>query len=381
MMPPPCSSARRFDALGDAFDLPAMTAAAGSVFATPEWFDVLQSTCAVPDARPALIGCADADGATVLPLQQFAGGEYRSLSNFYTCLFDAAASDPATAQRHAPALAAWLASQSAARLRLHPIDPGSPFWTTFVDALRREGYWIDRYFAFGNWFEPCAGVAWKDYLAARPSRLRNTIVRTRKKLQAAPDFRLQVFDGSASPEAMAGAVADFEAVYLRSWKRPEPYPDFIATMCRQAHARGWLRAAVSHLDGKPVAAQIWLVKGQVASIYKLAYDEDYARRGVGTVVTAALFEHVLDVDRVVEIDFLSGDDPYKAEWMSGRRERFGLLAFHPRTLQGLAGALRHFGGRMVRRWQARLRREPVAPARPAGAASPSDAGTAAATAD
>ena len=34
-----------------------------------------------------------------------------------------------------------------------------------------------------------------------------------------------------------------------------------------------------------------------------------------------LMRHVIDVDQVREVDFGSGDDAYKKDWMSDRRER------------------------------------------------------------
>jgi len=41
------------------------------------------------------------------------------------------------------------------------------------------------------------------------------------------------------------------------------------------------------------------------------------------VLTAALMQHALDVDRVQTVDYLIGDDAYKREWMSHRREPAG----------------------------------------------------------
>jgi hypothetical protein len=35
-------------------------------------------------------------------------------------------------------------------------------------------------------------------------------------------------------------------------------------------------------------------------------------------------EYVIDIDRVEEIDFLTGNDAYKQDWMSERREHWGL---------------------------------------------------------
>jgi hypothetical protein len=47
---------------------------------------------------------------------------------------------------------------------------------------------------------------------------------------------------------------------------------------------------------------------------------------------------------VAEVDYLIGDDAYKQDWMSHRRERWGIVAYNPRTLFGLAGALKQMLG-------------------------------------
>ena len=48
------------------------------------------------------------------------------------------------------------------------------------------------------------------------------------------------------------------------------------------------------------------------------------------------------------VDFLKGDDAYKQDRMSHRRERWGLLAMNPRTARGLLGIARHKGARLVK---------------------------------
>ena len=49
-----------------------------------------------------------------------------------------------------------------------------------------------------------------------------------------------------------------------------------------------------------------------------------------------MMEHVIDVDQVEEIDFLTGNDAYKQDWMSARGEYSGIAAYNPTTLRGLA---------------------------------------------
>ncbi len=59
-------------------------------------------------------------------------------------------------------------------------------------------------------------------------------------------------------------------------------------------------------------------------------------------------QHVIEVDQVREIDYLSGDDAYKQDWMSHRRERWGILAFNLRTFKGVLAACKHIGGRRLK---------------------------------
>ncbi len=150
---------------------------------------------------------------------------------------------------------------------------------------------------------------------------------------------------------LEAALAAYQAVYAQSWKQPEPCPNFIPGLVRLAAEEGWLRLGVLWLDGEPLAAQLWLTCGGKANIYKLAYVKGMEKFSAGSVLTRALMEYAMDVDRVAEVDYLSGDDAYKADWMALRRERVGLEAFDLRRPAGLLAAARHFAATWRRRLQ------------------------------
>jgi CelD/BcsL family acetyltransferase involved in cellulose biosynthesis len=114
----------------------------------------------------------------------------------------------------------------------------------------------------------------------------------------------------------------------------------------------WLRMGIIYLDDQPIAAQVWIVNSGKATIYKLAHDQKYDEYSSGSTLTTHLIQHVLEVDKVREIDFGSGDDPYKKNWLSQRRERWGILAMNPRSLTGWLGIARNIGGRAAKNaWQ------------------------------
>ena len=72
-------------------------------------------------------------------------------------------------------------------------------------------------------------------------------------------------------------------------------------------------------------------------------------------MTAMLMEHAIEKDRVVEADYLIGDDPYKKAWMSHRRERRGIIAYNPRSIIGIFGLSREVLSRTLKAIVARVR--------------------------
>ena len=99
-------------------------------------------------------------------------------------------------------------------------------------------------------------------------------------------------------------------------------------------------------DGSPLAVQLWLVENGEATIHKLAYREDAKELSPGTILGEAMFRRAIDRDRVRVIDYGTGDDAYKRDWMEERRPLWRLQAFNPGTLRGLAGTARALAGRL-----------------------------------
>jgi CelD/BcsL family acetyltransferase involved in cellulose biosynthesis len=158
--------------------------------------------------------------------------------------------------------------------------------------------------------------------------------------------RLEVISGG---DRVAAGIGAYQQVYSASWKKAEPYPEFVAGLITTCADKGWLRLGLAWLGEKVIAAQLWIVAEGRAEIYKLAYDQACSRYSPGSLLTAHLMQQVLSVDGVSEVDYLTGDDGYKSAWMSQRRERFGLVAYNPRTLGGAAGMAREVAGRLWRR--------------------------------
>lgn len=230
-------------------------------------------------------------------------------------------------------------------VEIKPLDVQSQEFPELVEAFRAGGFIVQTFFSFGNWYLPVNGRSFAQYLESLPSALKNTVSRKRKKLERVGRTNIEIVCGGPGLEA---AIDAYMKVYLASWKQPEPYPQFVPGLIRMCAAMGTLRLGIIYVEGAPAAAQLWIVHHGNALIYKLAYDEHFGELSVGTILSAALFQHVLDVDKVAEVDYLSGDDTYKKDWMSHRRERWGILALNSRTPRGVLAIARHVGGRAVK---------------------------------
>lgn len=316
------------------------TAGAAHVQRDPDW---LANLCrhALDPGEEALFLCARAGSGdpALLPLKlDHRAGRVEALGNFYTSDWAPALPERGAVELLAAVCTALAEDHDIVELRLAPLREDSPALAPLLAALDASG-WIARheYFCFGNWYAAVDGKDFAGYLAGRPSRLRNTLRRRTRQFEAAGGT-LELVTGGA---ALHGAVAAFNEVYRASWKRPEPYPDFIPGLALVAARRGWLRLGLARLQGRPVAAQLWLVTGATAYIFKLAYREDAAAQSPGTVLTGFMLRAAIDDDRVAVIDYLSGDDAYKRDWMTARREYRGIAAYNGRRAGGRARALLH----------------------------------------
>jgi hypothetical protein len=298
---------------------------------------------------------------TVLPvLLDRQAGRVGAWGNYYTTRYAPLLAGGVSADDAAAALQGLLAALLRDEPQLHtlrfdPLQAGSPAETALRRALQAQGCAVFGFHAFQNWLLPVT-TDWPGYLAARDGKLRTTLSRMGKRF-GARGGRLELIQ--AETESLDIGIAAYQTVYAASWKKPEPHPHFMPGLIRAAARSGVLRLGIAWLGDLPVAAQVWMVAGGRADIYKLAHDEAHKETSPGSLLTAMLMQHAFEQDRVSVVDYLSGDDGYKRLWMSEVQERTGLVAYRLRTPRGLLGAAREAAGR----WLRALRRPP-----PSGAA-------------
>ena len=340
-----CTSIAGFAAGG--YDLSAF-AARDNIEISIDWFDLLQKQVYPDDPGVRYYFAGETKQPTaILPLRLTTKGRIKtveSLGNYYTSLYSPLLGKESELLVLRQMLASATRDHGGAHvMRFAPMDTESPAYKALLTELREIGWIPFEFFCFGNWFLT-VDHHWEGYLRKRSANLRSSIKRRSKEFTA-EGGTIEVVTGS---EGIEQAIDAFQEVYLASWKIPEPYPDFVPSLIRCLASIGMLRLGVARLGGLPIAAQLWIVGEEKASIYKVAYHKSFASFSPGTVLTSHLLQHVIEQDHVREVDFLIGDDEYKPLWMSHRRERWGIVAYNPRTMIGFALYLKEIAGRLAK---------------------------------
>lgn len=314
-------------------------AAQASLFDRLDWFRLTLAHCPPPGR---LLVARASDGITAAWLFLMVNqGEADALASWYSLRVDGQHYQPdqADTPECLYAIAARLRSASRlARVTLSPVCPGHA--DDLRPAFARAGWWVRDEPATANWSITTTGMDFATYWRARPGTLRSTVKRKRKA--SALDIEiLALFEEDA--------WRAYETVYAASWKPAEGSPAFLRALAEQEGAAGTLRLGIARAGGAPVAAQFWLVENGVATIHKLAHVAAADAGSPGTLLSAAMFEHVLTHDCPDRIDFGTGDDAYKADWMDERWMLRRLTFYNPRTVGGLAGGARAWAAALVRR--------------------------------
>ena len=308
-------------------------------FATRAWWRVVVAHAMPPGAEAVFLAIrSHGHFIAVMPMLR-SGSVFGSLTTPYTCTFVPLIAPGLDRASRIGAMAAFARfGRTAGIVRLDALPAGCNDLPVLEAGARRAGMVPLRFDHFGNWQEDVSGLDWPAYLRRRTGALRETIRRRLRQAEKRSDARFDLF---TRPDEMDQATEAFESVYRRSWKDAEPYPEFNVALIRESAEQGVLRLGVWSVGAEPVAVQLWIALAGHATVLKLAHDEAFKVHSPGTVLTALMLKHFLNVEHVTRIDFGRGDDAYKHGWAAERRQRTGMLLVNPWCMAGMAALLRH----------------------------------------
>ena len=281
-------------------------------FDRPEWFALLA------DSRPgAFVAGTEADGSRTSLALNRVDGRVESLRNWYAFTWRPAVANGPEGDALLTRLAHEL-RREAPRATLWPLPDEDESATRLAHAFREAGWAVSLDQCDENHVLHVKGRSFAEYWADRPGRLRTTLKRKAKKVEVEV---VEHFDPTLWDH--------YESIYAESWKPSEDEPDLLRRFAEAEGAAGRIRLGVAYAEGTPVAAQFWTVENGIAYIHKLAHLESAKPISPGTTLSATLFEHVIDRDQVSLIDFGTGSDAYKRDWMEEVRPRYRLDALNP----------------------------------------------------
>ena len=292
-----------------------------SLFNSRIWLENI-TTHALPEHYSLLLACVVEDKSVlaILPMMECPQGSLSSLSSRFTTLYSLLITNDCQQNEVMDCLAKGLLQLPVHPILFEPIDPTDANMSRLRQSLESCGFESHTYFRFYNWLHKLNGQSFDRYINQRPANLRNTIKRKQRKLEREHTHTIKLYKDAD----IGQALADYTVVYKASWKANEFFSDFTPALVKKLSRLGWVRLAVLYTNAQPIATQIWFVVHRKANIYRLVYDEKWKSYSPGSILTNFLMRYVVNTDKVSEIDFLTGNEQYKQDWMTMRKERLGI---------------------------------------------------------
>lgn len=284
------------------------------------WFEILRTHCFAD--TPLLIAQAEeGDARAILVLAQ-CEGRLVALANWYSFSFA-----PMFINADTPDVRERLLTRIARDLRrahgcvsLYPVLNDAGMASLIVRSFRAAGWIAHARDAAHNHLLRITDRDFDAYWAARPGQLRKKV----RKKGKSPDLSYHVHD-SVTDELWR----DYLVTYAASWKKREPHPLLMRALADDAAARGALRLAFLRQDGRAIATQLWTIEGDVALVHKIAHDQHCDALSPGTLLAHHMFRRAFEQETVGIIDYGTGDNAYKREWMDEERAMMLVDCFDP----------------------------------------------------
>ena len=336
-----CSSLQEINPL---FDPLFKEAGNRSVFLSRSWFELLvnHGFAKTPEL---LIYCVHENTQPILLLPLLSVGEpgksgklgmVRALSTYYSMEFSPLVGEGISTEKIGDSLALIAKDIFAPHKKIHSLEL-SPFiahddwFSQFQQALKINGAELDKSPLTINWYSDVRGIDVADYWQKLAPALRHTLARKQQAAENTGHLSFEIFNG---PDGLTTAISQYQGIYHKSWKPPEPDGEFMSGFIKLCAKAGILRLGFLSLDGVPIAAQFWIMEGGTATIYKLAHDQKYNHLSPGTLLTWELMQHCLNNDEISKLSFGLGDDGYKPDWMPQSQQVMQYIAHNSRTLVG-----------------------------------------------
>ncbi|RPH92007.1 MAG: GNAT family N-acetyltransferase [Lysobacterales bacterium] len=210
-----------------------------------------------------------------------------------------------------------------------------------------------------------SGHTWESYFGSLHANHRINLGKMLRRLHKDFDVSLRV---AASESERQWAMDVFVRLHLRRWSdkggstalNRKELIDFHRAFSEISLERGWLKLYTLLLDGVPVSSLYVFKYREVYYHYQSAFDPDYRKYSLGTVIIALAIKDAIE-DRAVEFDFLHDNESYTYLWARQERELMRLELYPARRMGSVyrhSAAMKHWIKRLVHNCAPRQERKP-----------------------
>ncbi|HVT30350.1 MAG TPA: GNAT family N-acetyltransferase [Lacipirellulaceae bacterium] len=184
-------------------------------------------------------------------------------------------------------------------------------------------------------------TSWNEYLAGISKSHRKQLRQLERRVLESDRVRWHRVQRAAELEAAWPILVDLHQRRRRSLGEPgcfasQLFHDFHREVAERLLKRGQLRMSWMELDGLPAAAEYHFAGRTTTYAYQGGVDPARLAEEPGRQSTILCLKAAID-ERHTQVDFLRGDEPYKAHWRATPRETYDCRVIPNRRLARLRG--------------------------------------------
>ena len=213
-------------------------------------------------------------------------------------------------------------------VRLDCVAEAAPNLERFRGACERRGWTVRQH---RRWRCPYLDLpdSWETYLSSLSAHGRHAIRRKERKLFREHNAVLTEY----GPERLEEGLLHLERLHALRWDGGGAFRDPAVSRLHRRFAadladRGQLWLVTLDLDRAPAAAWYGFTHGDTVYHYQSGRDPRWERDRVGTVLVGVMIRRAIERG-FRKLDFLRGDEQYKAEWTLTSRPCYEVVVFRP----------------------------------------------------
>lgn len=250
---------------------------------------------------------------------------------------------PDHAYRVPPLVVDWLSdalqqgNESWDVLEWENLEQNTPIASRLSEQMARHQAIVNRLPAQNCWRLELP-ESWHDFEMQQSKSHRKQIRRQISRVLDTDRCRLHVCRGTAGLDEALAILTDLHMRRRKSLGQPgcfacDKFTGFLHEATKELMADGLSEILWLDLDGQPVAAEVHFLGGAVSYAYQAGIDPERLHEEPGSLMQIAVIRRAIEQGRQA-VDFLRGDEPYKAHWRAQPRT-CETVRIVPNTTSGL----------------------------------------------